>query len=102
MALARTANDYISLKAPWTQRKSDMAACGTTMNVCIQTVRTLAVLMAPFLPHSAESCRRMLNLDEVGMMWAQATAELPAGHRLGEPEALFRKLDAAELFAEGG
>jgi methionyl-tRNA synthetase len=100
MALARTANDYISEKAPWTQRKTDMAACGTTMNVCLQTVRTLAVLMAPFLPHSAEKCRTMLTLGEDQMMWDRATEELEAGHALGEPETLFRKLDAGELFAD--
>lgn len=102
MALARTSNDYISIKAPWTQRKSDMAACGTTMNVCLQSVRTLAILMAPFLPHSAERCRAMLNLEEDAFRWPDATTELPAGHRLGEPDTLFKKLDAGELFTEQG
>ena len=96
MALARAGNGYLDAKQPWKQRKEDMVACGATLNVCIQTVKALATLMAPFLPHSAESCKAMLQLDD--LRWAGATEELPAEHALGEPQILFVKLDAAELF----
>jgi methionyl-tRNA synthetase len=98
MALARASNGYFDSKAPWKQRKTDPAACGTTVNVCVQTVRTLATLMAPFLPHSAAACAGMLGLEEPTLPWSDATAELPGGHVLGEPAILFRKLDASELF----
>ena len=64
MALARAGNGYLDAKQPWKQRKEDMAACGATLNICIQTVKALATLMAPFLPHSAESCKAMLQVDE--------------------------------------
>ena len=97
MALARAGNVYLDRKQPWTQRKSDMRACGTTLNVCIQTVRALATLMAPFLPFSAAACARMLALGEGRLRWHDATTELPAGHVLGEPAILFRKLEAEEL-----
>ena len=33
MAAARTANKYFDSKAPWSQRKDDMPACGTTINI---------------------------------------------------------------------
>ncbi len=102
LALARASNGYLDVKAPWTQRKQDLAACGATINVCLQTVRGLATLMAPFLPFSAEQCGRMLGLPEGGLRWQDATSELPAGQALGEPVILFRKLDATELFGEAG
>jgi methionyl-tRNA synthetase len=98
MALSRAANGYLDLKAPWKQRKESMAACGTTINICVQTVKALATLMAPFLPHSAEKCAAMLSLPSADLPWHEATTELPAGHRLDEPAILFKKLDAAELF----
>lgn len=91
MALARAANAYLDVKQPWKQRKTDLAACGATVNVCLQTVRALATLMAPILPASAEQVRSMLGLDS--LPWQDATAELPAGHRLGRPEVLYRKLE---------
>jgi methionyl-tRNA synthetase len=100
MALARASNGYLDLKKPWVQRKEDPAGCDATVNVCLQTVRGLAVLMAPFLPHAARQCAAMLRLDERGLAWSAVTEELPAGHGLGEPAILFRKLDAAELFPE--
>lgn len=97
MALARASNGYLDLKQPWRQHKVDLDACGTTLNVCVQTVRALATLMAPFLPFSAAKCAAMLRLEQDPLPWHEATLELPAGHALGEPRILFRKLDPSEL-----
>lgn len=96
MALARLANVYFDTKQPWKQRKDDMAGCGTTLNVCIQTVKALTILMNPFLPFSGAKSAEMLKLNSLA--WDEATKELPAGHPLGEPVILFKKLDPAELF----
>ena len=97
MELARASNRYFDAKAPWSQRKSDMPACGTTINVCVQTVKALATLMAPFLPFSAAKCAQMLYLDSKRLPWQEATSELPAGHPLGEPVILFRKIEKARI-----
>ncbi|HIJ73950.1 MAG TPA: class I tRNA ligase family protein, partial [Candidatus Hydrogenedentes bacterium] len=100
MVLARAANRYFDAKEPWNQRKNDMPACGTTINVCIQTVKALTTLMAPFLPFSAVKCLKMLGLGTDALTWDEATREVPAGHALGRPAILFKKLDPAALFAE--
>jgi len=100
MDLARAANAYFDTKQPWKQRKDDMAACGTTINVCLQTVKGLTTLMAPFLPFSAARCLAMLNLSEEALRWEAATVELPVGATMKEPKILFKKLDAAELFEQ--
>ncbi|MCA9727852.1 MAG: class I tRNA ligase family protein, partial [Candidatus Eisenbacteria bacterium] len=89
MALARDANAYFNEKAPWAERKTDLAACGTTINLCLLTTRTLATLMAPFLPFSAARTARMLGLSEE-LPWADAVTELESGHAIGVPELLFR------------
>ncbi|MDM8008563.1 MAG: methionine--tRNA ligase [Phycisphaerae bacterium] len=100
MNLARASNAYFDAKKPWQQRKDDLAACGTSLNVCIQTVKALMTLMAPFLPFSAEKCLKMLNLDVTALAWDQATVELAPGHALGEPVILFQKLDPKVVFAD--
>src|SRR5262249_37434282 len=99
MALARAGNVYFDAKKPWAQRKTDLPACATTLNVCLQTVKALAILMAPFLPHSASKTLAMLNLPAApeSLHWNQAVVPLPVGHKLGEPVILFKKLDAKEL-----
>ena len=101
MELTRQANAYVNVKQPWQQKKTDLAACGTTVNVCIQTIRCLMTLVQPFLPFSARKIATMLNLDEAAAFpWSQAAEQLPAGHTLGTPEVLFKKLEAKEIFAE--
>ena len=100
MALARAGNVYLDRKAPWKERRSDPVACGTTLNVCLQTVRALATCMAPFLPHSAARVAAMLGLEpRAGLPWDEALLALSPGHALGKPEVLFRKIEPDELGA---
>jgi methionyl-tRNA synthetase len=100
MGLARAGNAYFDATAPFKSRKTDLAACGRAINVCLQTVRTLTTLIGPFLPFSAAKCLAMMRLDESGLRWDEAVRELPAGHGLGPAEILFKKLDPGELFGE--
>lgn len=94
MAAARASNKYFDAKAPWKQRKEDLAACGTTINVCLQTVRTLATVMQPFLPFAADKTAAMLGIESDQVhQWDKATDTLPEGTPLHEPQVLFTKLD---------
>jgi len=99
MSLARDSNQYFDYKRPWQQRKDDPAACGTTINVCCQTVKALMTIMAPFLPFSAMKIAGMLQLDfSDGIVpWTEATESLPSGHRLGAPAILFRRVEMEDL-----
>ena len=92
MKLARAGNLYLDQKKPWSQRKESMEACGTTINVCLQVIRTLAVVMEPFVPFAAAKVATMLSLDAEARRWDKATAELPAGLQLAPAEMLFKKL----------
>jgi methionyl-tRNA synthetase len=93
MAAARESNRYFDQREPWVLRKERLAACGTVLNVCLNTIKTLAVVMAPFLPFSAEKVAKMLGAGRDEMAWAAAANPLPEGRELGEPEVLFAKLD---------
>lgn len=94
----RDCNRYIDTRAPWTTRKSDMAVTGTTIHTCIQAVRTLGVLLEPFLPFASEKIRVTLGVPKEKWIWAAANEPLLAGHALGPaPEVLFKKLDPKEF-----
>lgn len=96
MDLARFANKYFNDKEPWKTRKSDVENCGTTLNLCTQTARSLAILMSPFLPFTSRKIWQMLQLpgrpEETS--W-DAAGDLPLqdGHQLGELEILFAKIE---------
>jgi methionyl-tRNA synthetase len=109
MNLARAANKYFNDSEPWKTAKSDPARCATTINVCAQVARTLAVLLSPFTPSTSERLWGMLNL--VGSAGAQSwdTAGEPVmleGHVLGTPGILVTKIEdeviAGELERVGG
>lgn len=96
MDLGRSANKYFNDSEPWVSRKSDHGRCATSLNLCSQTVRSLAVLMSPFLPFTAAKIWRMLRLEgepEKADWQSSDQLQLPGGHRLGELEILFPKIE---------
>jgi len=98
MAGARAANKYFDAKQPWSTRKTNPGDCGTTINVCLQTLRVLTTTMRPFLPFAAEKAAEMLGLDrDEYFYWDTADRPLPAGAKLNKPEILFKKLDLGQL-----
>ncbi len=103
MDVARDANKYFNDKEPWHMVKTDKVKCGVTMNMCIQISRTLAILMVPFMPYSAEKLWKLLNLngDAAGQNWATAgEPKVAAGHKLNPPEILFTKIEDGVIEAE--
>ncbi|MFW6189270.1 MAG: methionine--tRNA ligase [Planctomycetota bacterium] len=93
MAAARESNRYFDYREPWVLRKENRAECGTVINVCLNTVKTLAVVMEPFLPFAAEKARAMLSAEPEEMKWPVAAQPLPEGRELGEAEILFEKME---------
>lgn len=94
----RSCNRYIDTRAPWSTRKTDLDRTAATINSCIQTVRTLGTILAPFLPFAAEKIRVSLNVEEDNWKWQSAIEPLPTGHALGPaPAVLFRKIDISEF-----
>jgi methionyl-tRNA synthetase len=120
MRLAGMVNAYASDQAPWKTIKTDRDRAATVLNVCLRCIDNLKILFTPFLPFSSQTVHELLGhegvlagplefrtLAEDGethevltgeyASWtgAWAPTDLPAGQRLPEPRALFRKLDPA-------
>ncbi len=103
MNLARHANKYFNDTEPWKTIKEEPKRASTTINICLQTVRALAILFEPVLPFSARKIWKMLNLNDdiVKSGWDSAyQLLLKPGHQLGEPEILFRKIEDSEIEEE--
>ncbi len=102
MNLARAANKYFNDSEPWKTASADPKQCATTLNLCLQAVRTLSILMEPIVPTLAGKVWNLLNRQEpLGKQsWDSAgSPELEAGHRLQSPEILVPKVDAAAIGA---
>lgn len=98
--LARNGNQYMSTREPWHLIKKDEKKAATTLYVSVQLVYAIAVLLAPFMPRTAEKILNQLGLENtiVAGMWENIGVHLiHAGHKIGNPEPLFRKVSASEI-----
>ena len=104
MNVARAANKYFNDKAPWKSIKEDPDDAAITLNVCLQAIRSLAILFSPFLPNACASMQQMIgeavNTGAPGQnptrfnVWAQASEHrLPNQRALGEATILFTKVE---------
>jgi len=92
MDLCRSANKYFNDKAPWETRKNHIEVCHTTLNICLHICKTVASLMAPFMPSTAEKLKDILKISD-DLVWKTASENLPQGHEIGKPQILFQKID---------
>jgi len=118
MSLARETNRYLDDQAPWFQVKEDKAAAATTLYTVLRVIDTLKIMLAPFLPFSAERLHAMLGYE--GQLFGDqhiqtyqestrdhgaltydgskatgrwAASQLAPGQKLGDIKPLFKKLD---------
>jgi len=103
MDVARFANKYFNDQQPWATLKTNRSQCATTINLCLHAVQTLAVLMEPVLPFSAEKTWAMLG--HTGSVHEQSWDEagsltLKPGHRLGQEQILFSKIEDKQIQPE--
>ncbi|MDD8017029.1 MAG: methionine--tRNA ligase [Bacteroidota bacterium] len=103
MNLARAANKYFNDSEPWKTFKSNPDQCATTLNICLNIVRSLSIVFLPVVPFSSEKVWKMLNeTPTVGKeLWENAgELKLPSGHTLGQSEILFTKIEDSVIEQE--
>jgi methionyl-tRNA synthetase len=89
MKIAQEANRYFDHEEPWLTRRTDTEACERTMAICMKIVTSLAVLVEPFLPFTAEKIKGMIGF--IPQKWDDVKKPNVAP-AIKTPEILFRKL----------
>ena len=97
MEIARIGNKYLADTEPWKVIKSDPARVETILNIALQLTANTAIAIEPFMPFSAAKILRMLAVDKFNWEQLGASTLIPAGHRIGEPELLFEKIEDAAI-----
>jgi methionyl-tRNA synthetase len=89
-------NQYLQKKKPW----SNISQAPTTMYIAVNAVRSIAIMLEPFIPFSSEKIWSQLGMSGTvhNQQW-QSLSELqiPAGHTLGTIKVLFRKIELSEI-----
>jgi methionyl-tRNA synthetase len=92
-------NHYFQTNSPWANKDTS----NTTLYISVNAVRSLAILLEPFIPFSCEKIWVQLKLGSGStvhqQVWESAKdiMAVPAGHELGKVEPIFRKIEAKEI-----
>ncbi|MBX7216029.1 MAG: methionine--tRNA ligase [Candidatus Kapabacteria bacterium] len=101
MNVARAANKYFNDSEPWKTRKDNPERCATSLNICLQVVRSLAVLFRPIIPFTSDQIFGLLNVPPTENDWYSAgTLAIPTTAPLAEPVILFSKVEDAVVEAQ--
>jgi len=92
-------NQYFQKKQPWT----DIEKAKTTLYLCVNAVRSLAILLEPYTPFSAERLWKQLNLDGTvhQQKWdAASQITIRSGHQISQPSVLFERIQDRDIEKE--
>jgi len=84
-------NQYFQKKQPWVDKEK----AKTTLYLCVNAVRSLAILLQPYIPFSADKLWHQLNLagSVHTQSWnAASELEIKEGHQINQPIVLFERI----------
>jgi len=93
MTYARIGNKYLADTEPWKVVKTDPERVKTILNIALQLTADLSIAIEPFMPFSAAKIVKMLDIKPLGWDLLGSETLIEAGHRIGEPELLFEKIE---------
>ena len=86
-------NRYFQHREPWKGEKGSK----TCLYLSVNAVKTLAILLDPYLSFSIEPLWRQLNIKVTRKWNLASTIDIAPGHNIGKPKILFRKLENLEI-----
>ncbi len=102
MNLARRSNKYIDETMPWALAKEEnqKARLGGVLYNLLESIRFLGVLLAPFMPQTAESIFEQIGAKERSWESLAAFGKTAAGTSVGQAVPLFARLDEKKMLEE--
>jgi len=106
MELARFGNEYFQRNEPWKLIDEDEDRCADVIHSCARMVKAIAVMLAPFLPESAEAIWQGLGLEGEPEDWEEALKDVDP-NPVPKPKPVFPRVKdedierAKDLLPEG-
>lgn len=101
-SMLRRANKYIDETTPWVLAKneSDLPRLATVIYNLLEVIRAAAVLLAPYIPSTADAVFAQLGTDKTEFSTVAEFGALEAGKPLGEAFTLFARIDEKKFLEE--
>ena len=100
--LLRRSNKYIDETMPWALAKdeSKKARLGTVLYNLLESIRFAATMLKPYLPETADKIFAQLAVEDEGAASLTAFGALKPGHKVGDAEILFHRIDIPKMLDE--
>jgi methionyl-tRNA synthetase len=104
--LVSALNKYIDETAPWALAKDEArkGRLGSVLYTVLDGMRLVSLLLYPFMPETAVKMRRQLGtkaeLEKSDVAELRRIRTYESGHKLGEAEQLFPRIDEKEMIEE--
>ena len=100
--MLRRANKYIDETTPWilAKNEADKPRLASVIYNLLEVIRVAAVLLAPYIPATAESIFAQLGTDKTDLSTIETFGALASGKPLGEAKTLFMRIDEAAFLAD--
>ncbi len=96
---ATEGNRYLNEREPWNMSREDKMF-KDVLSVCCTKVVAISILLAPFLPFSAQKLWELLGLEGKVHEQGWDFPNIEKVNIVGEPKPLFRKIDDMEISNE--
>ncbi len=102
MAIAAAGNVYFDAKKPWVLAKSEATRqeMYTTIALCLECIKVLALCASPILPDTCEKIWQMLEMKKPTSWDEGKSEELVVGTALNTPKTLFSKIEDEQIAKE--
>ena len=87
--LIRNANAYIDHQAPWALKKTDVVRMNTVLRVLLEAIRTVGVMLQPFMPDSMGKLLDQLGVAPADRQLDGLETPLVTGTKLPAPYGIF-------------
>lgn len=95
LALASSLNKYFQEKEPWAVAEDDKADAADTLFTSINLLRSISILLYPFIPATAETALKSIGAGSP--LWSTLTeVKMKPGQRI-EARLLFKKIEKHDL-----
>lgn len=98
MNAVRSANKYFNDSEPWKLVKENKDKCEAVIYTCLELCHSIAVMISPVLPYTADKILKILNKDRSEMNWDKIGERvLNSGTALGESVILFPQIEDSQI-----
>ncbi|MCG9911200.1 MAG: methionine--tRNA ligase [Flavobacteriales bacterium] len=97
MKLSSAGNKFLQVAEPWKTYKKNPQAALQSLLVGARLTNALAILIAPFLPHTSKKLAIALNLNELSWISLKDKSYMHISGSLNPLELLFKKVEENEI-----